>query len=139
MFVAARAYIRSKKENVGFIAPTWRKFSIGPWLRMEKDKRFYGDLFDDIGITGWKKFQLLHSRNTMIETGLGNYFEDLKANYDYVLEYFDSITKTSTKEAVGRFDLSDIVAVHVRLGDYSKAQYLSTPHRLVCGGDKGNP
>ena len=56
MFFAVNAYISACKSNrVGYIAPTWRKFSIGPILRKERDKRGYDSLFDDIGISGLKK------------------------------------------------------------------------------------
>lgn len=59
MFLAAKAYIHSRLNNTLFIEPTWRKFSIGPWLRKEKDKRFYNDLFFHQGITGVSKFLVI--------------------------------------------------------------------------------
>lgn len=55
MFVAARAYINSQIYGTTFIAPTWCKISIGPWLRNEKDKRIYNRLFESIGVSGTKK------------------------------------------------------------------------------------
>ena len=50
MFVVTRAYLLSCKYQCKLIAPTWRKFSIGPFLRRERDKRIYSDIFKTFGI-----------------------------------------------------------------------------------------
>lgn len=55
MFVAARAYILSRRENAGYISPTWTKLSPGTFLRREKDKRVYFKIFNELGIRGLKK------------------------------------------------------------------------------------
>lgn len=55
MFVAARAYILSRRENAGYISPTWTKLSPGTFLRQEKDKRVYFKIFNELGIRGLKK------------------------------------------------------------------------------------
>ena len=47
MFVAARAYILSRRENAGYISPTWTKLSPGTFLRREKDKRVYFKIFNN--------------------------------------------------------------------------------------------
>lgn len=59
MFLAAKAYIEARKNNGIFIAPTWRKLSIGPLLRHEKDKRVYNGLFNDIGLKGLAKLAVI--------------------------------------------------------------------------------
>lgn len=55
MFMAARAYILSRRENAGYISPTWTKLSPGTFLRREKDKRVYFKIFNKLGISGFKK------------------------------------------------------------------------------------
>lgn len=47
MFFVSRAYVAARKNGTSMLAPTRRKFSIGPWLRHEKDKRVYNKLFED--------------------------------------------------------------------------------------------
>lgn len=123
MFIAAKAYIHSRMNNTLFIDPTWRKISIGPWLRLEKDKRFYDDLFRHKGVFGLHKFLIIKKlvqtkRDITTFSSLGNYFEDLITHYDLVKEFFDSITKQRTISLVNAAELADTIAIHVRLGDY---------------------
>lgn len=59
MFVAARAYQYSKEMGASMVSPSWFKFSIGPYIRREKDKRHYLGLFKSYGITGLKKCQII--------------------------------------------------------------------------------
>ena len=130
MFVAARAYQWQHDYGIPMIAPTWAKLSIGPFLRSEKDKRLYFGLFNSYGIKGLKKLWLINHvthdeqqkddflccyKGVMRISGLGNYFQDL--DQKVAREYFEKIIPSKVFERVG--DLSDAVAVHVRLGDYS--------------------
>lgn len=125
MFFAASAYISASISNRGgYISPTWRKFSIGPILRRERDKRVYDSLFNDIGIQGIRKawiilsLKLFKRRDVEVHNSLGNFFQDLNQHVPLVLEYFNRILK---QETVGKVDverMKEMVAVHVRLGDY---------------------
>lgn len=107
------------------MAPTWRKFSIGPVLRRERDKRVYNSLFNDIGICGIKKAWLIFSKrlfnreDVRLHNTLGNYFVDLNKDVALVQEYFSLILKQETVEGVDIAQMKEMVAVHVRLGDYS--------------------
>ena len=56
MFVTARAYSYAKKYDAKFMNPTWFKLNVGPYIRREKDKRQYFGLFEQVGITGVKKW-----------------------------------------------------------------------------------
>lgn len=123
MFVAARAYILSEKYKCKFIAPTWSKFSIGPILRKEKDKRIYFRLFRNMGITGVLKLWLIikslfNSTEIYSVRGLGNYFVDLNENYHAVRIYYDRIIRKDVIKSVDSNELKNIIAVHIRLGDY---------------------
>lgn len=124
MFVSARAYVNCKENNGTFISPTWKKFSIGPILRHEKDKRIYSNLFYPLGISGWKKVWMLirlkicKPMNIQRFSGLGNYFMDLNNYYPLVREYFDSIIRPETIMGVNGYEWDKYIAVHVRLGDY---------------------
>ena len=124
MFIAAKAYINSKKYQCKFISPTWRKFSLGPLLRRERDKRVYFQLFENYGTSGFLKLILILRKKWFNDSsilsiqGLGDFFVDLNDNYDDVLEYFDKITRRETVENVNSDNLKNAIAVHVRLGDY---------------------
>lgn len=126
MFFAVRAYISAAKNHseTKFIAPTWRKFSIGPILRKEQDKRVYDSLFNDIGIRGIRKAWLILSwnffnrRDVEVHNTLDNFFQDLNQHVPLVQEYFNKILKNETVSRVDVQRMKEMVAVHVRLGDY---------------------
>lgn len=121
MFFAAKAYVYANTHNTKFINPTWRKFSIGPWLRKEKDKRVYNNLFYNIGLHGLKKFYALKfipKHNIITFSELGNYFEDLNGHYDLVADMFNKIIRPETISLVEESTLENKIAIHVRLGDY---------------------
>ena len=143
MFVAARAYELAMRCGGRFISPTWCKLSIGPILRREKDKRFYFGLFRNYGISGLKKLWLIHhvthQEHQMDEfkncchgvlevKGLGNYFQDL--SQELASDYFSRIIPRSTKRIVEKESFDNAVAIHVRLGDYTKD--VITPSEWFC-------
>lgn len=122
MFFAAKAFVACSKANGSLISPTWSKFSIGPYIRHEKDKRAYISLFNDKGISGFKKLcaiidSKLHPDKYSVYSDLGNYFGDLQEHQALVREYFESIVNPETIANVDD-SLSDKIAIHVRLGDY---------------------
>jgi hypothetical protein len=47
LLVWARAVLFAHINSFPVVAPAWGKFVIGPYLRGEKDKRYYGHLFDN--------------------------------------------------------------------------------------------
>lgn len=126
MFFAVKAYISACKNHSerNFIAPTWRKFSLGPILRKERDKRVYNALFNDIGISGIKKFWIILTkkwfdrRDVEVYRTLDNYFQDLNNDVPLVQEYFKLILKKETIKNVDMNQMKAMVAIHVRLGDY---------------------
>lgn len=121
MFFAAKAYVHANTHGARFIDPTWRKFSIGPWLRRERDKRVYNNLFYHTGVHGFSKFYILKfipKRNIITFSELGNYFEDLNGHYDLVADMFKKIIRPETISLVEETSLKNKIAIHVRLGDY---------------------
>lgn len=134
MFVAARAWIIHKEIESEFIAPTWEKFSIGTYLRKERDKRHYFGLFSKSGISGLKKIYLLmtlnkakyqkslnYNANTIITVeGLNNYFKDLLNHHQLVNAYFKQIILKKHLNAIEGHDFSNVIGIHVRLGDFTE-------------------
>ena len=123
MFVVARAYIEALKDHGKIINPTWRKLSIGPILRKERDKRLYNMLFNSIGIHGLAKcYYLIKNKifkNSIItHSGLKNYFRDLIPYHDEIINFYDQITRDHTSEILDNEDFNNVIGVHIRLGDY---------------------
>ena len=123
MFFAAKAYVKCKNEGGKYISPTWNKFSIGPYIRREFDKRSYMRMFRSIGVDGFRKeLSILLNKcgflNCEIFDHLGDYFTDLQPHQQEVASFFESIVFPHTICKVDGAMLADKVAIHVRLGDY---------------------
>ena len=122
MFFAAKAYIACKIYNGVYISPTWKKFSIGPYIRHEKDKRAYTSLFKNYGLSGLKKViailgsKLYPSKYTIVSE-LGDYFTDIQLYQSVIKQYFENIVNPETIKQVPD-SIANNVAIHVRLGDY---------------------
>lgn len=130
MLVVARAAILAKKMNATLLRPAWERIGIGQWLRREKDKRYYFNLFkQDCKKGGLKKVFILvtnrhykedsadHVVNGIVDVeGLGGYFSDLWGNGDVVKEYFSENILPQAIAAVPK-KMDDAIAIHVRLGD----------------------
>ena len=127
MIISGRAYAIAKKEGSDFINPTWGKISIGPYIRKEIDKRHYFGLFKPFGISGIKKMYylflfLLKNKNIIKIDDLGNYFRELRESYSTVKEYFDKIINKKRLRGLAGLDFTDVIGVHVRLGDYKNTK-----------------
>lgn len=127
LFMACRAYLDAKDLGLEFVDPTWRKISIGPYLRGERDKRAYSDLFTHRGVSGLKKMWLLvrmkvgMAKDIHVVPDISGYFIPLYDRHKEVKEYIDSITPLETISLLQGVDLSHHIAVHVRLGDYNQS------------------
>ena len=64
LFPWARALVYAQENSCIRIQTTWKNLKIGTFLRKERDKRLYFDLFTGKdGISGLKKFWLLNFSN----------------------------------------------------------------------------
>lgn len=121
LFVYARAIAYAYRSGAKIITPTWFNIGVGPYIRHQKDKRHYLDLFSSQGeIYGINKFfkMLFFRKDIEIITGLGNYFEDILDESELVAQYIESHVNPKLLQIINVFDFSNCVAVHVRLGDY---------------------
>lgn len=125
MFFAAKAYVEANRNGGMIISPSWTKFSLGPILRRERDKRFYSRLFKTYGISGFSKMLLLafNKIKPLFEASYGpydmnGYFTELNKHHEFVKEYFKKIEKPETISILQNRDFDKTVAIHVRLGDY---------------------
>ena len=119
LFPWANALVYAKDNNLKRIQTTWKNLKIGTFIRKERDKRMYMDLFTvDDGVSGFKKFWLLNFTNQV------KYFSDIDSLFepfikDHVLvksELFNIINPNHFERAL-EFN-NNSVAIHIRLGDF---------------------
>lgn len=131
MFVAARAWAIAKHNNYHFIEPNWVKFSIGPYIRSEKDKRHYFGLFNKLGYHGFRKLLILlrqkkitieqaktSEKGVIVVEGLSNYFGDLLNFQVDIKDYFELNIKKKILRLVDQYNFEKSIGIHIRLGDY---------------------
>ena len=139
--IFARSVIIATENSYQIIWPTWPSIKVGPWIRREKDKRFYGDLFksNQSYVTGLKKVKiLLCAKKYLItnenvnmkwpelpENGVYEYsafsmrFKDIISYRELLKEKIIEITRDKHKKYL-EHDFSSEINVHVRLGDFAK-------------------
>lgn len=149
LFIYARALVIAYETGMQMIWPTWPSIKVGPWLRHEKDKRFYGDLFSSNQqyVVGLKKLKLLFFTPKAVISHINTPLPELKENgvfmYDAFVMKFDDLipyrdiirdsiidmTKEENKKCLGH-DFSHEINVHVRLGDFSKPNEKQQEQRM---------
>lgn len=123
LIISLRAYIFSIKNNTPLLNPTWGKLSIGPYLRCESDKRHYFNLFNPIGISGFLKIYILFmsffNKRVLIKINtMDDCFSLIKENYFYSKEFLNKIIKKRDIQKIDVYDFSNVIGVHVRMGDF---------------------
>lgn len=119
LFVFAKAIIISRNLKLQLISPTWLNFSIGPYIRKEKDKRHYTGFFH------WSFFEeinkvfllLINNAKVMEVSGISDYFDPLKGESELIRSSLFSILNPKIKSKLQLIE-DDVIGVHIRLGDY---------------------
>ena len=119
------------------IWPTWRQIKIGPYIRLEIDKRSYSKLFaySDNYINGFKKLKLLasfsrhsvddhalpllnHNKYIAVFSGMEGLFDPLLGRHELIKNELIKIVAHDLKLLM-QHDFTNTISVHVRLGDFS--------------------
>lgn len=131
--VWARAFLWSKKNDVKLIAPNWVKCSrLGPWLRGERDKRYYfGQFTNDGYVRGLEKLCALTFKKRLSEdveitesshgiVCFSGQRDDILDFCDYSKELYLELKRIASKNIIDRLNqLPDkYIAVHIRRGDF---------------------
>ena len=119
LFPWATALVYAKNNNLQRIQTTWKNLKIGTFLRKERDKRMYMDLFTgDDGISGFKKFWLLNFTNQVkYFSDMDRLFEPFKNDHVFVKsELLNIISPHHVKKAM-EFN-NNSIAIHIRMGDF---------------------
>ena len=139
LFIWARSIVTAEKYECELIWPTWPSLKIGPWIRHEKDKRLYNDLFKNNlkMISGIPKYRILLQSNKMYCKDFNEVdwinikkkdvivYSGFQMNFEGLLEHRDRVVNIITKSLADKgqkamkYDASREINVHVRLGDFS--------------------
>ena len=121
LFPWARAILFARDNSLSVLAPQWVKVGrIGPWLRGERDKRYYFRQFTNAGYVGGLRRQLVlrfcgsHIRRF---SGMGNYFRDFMMESEYLHKALMQITSPKVLAAVDRLP-GEFIGAHIRRGDF---------------------
>ena len=119
MFPWATALVYAKNHNLKSIQTTWKNFKFGTFIRKERDKRMYMDLFSETdGISGIKKFFLLNfSNNIKIFSGINDLFQPFKNEQYFVKSELLKIINSYHIKRSKEFN-SNSIAIHIRMGDF---------------------
>lgn len=138
LFIFAHAAAFAKRNRAELIWPTWSSIKVGPWIRRERDKRFYGGLFKNDGnyIGGLKKIALLlfgkkhivdnidvktcDRDGVTLYTGYRMCFGELLDDREQIKSSLYGITRRNNLLPL-KHDFTNEINMHVRLGDFIKA------------------
>ena len=123
LFPWATALVYAKKHDLKRIQTTWKNFKIGTFLRKERDKRMYFDLFTGKdGIGGFKKFFLLNfSSKVKYFSRMDDLFEPFKNEQAFVKQELLKIINPYHLQKANEFDVNSI-GVHIRMGDFENPE-----------------
>ena len=136
LFPWARAFVFAHKHKCQIIAPQWTAYNrIGPWLRRERDKRYYMGQFTNKGyVKGLHRWFALMSNITrrikendwksdeidsgiVVFRGLGNYFDDFAEDAEIVKQELLKIVSPNILQELDKLP-AEFIGVHVRAGDF---------------------
>jgi len=137
LFPWARAVVLSKKYNIERICSTWKTIKIGTYVRKERDKRVYADLFNESGVCRIKKWFILNTfpkvkekdaldfikskkRGLVICKGMDDLFNPILQNNKLIKQEIYNMLTSKSMNIVDNYKGADI-AVHIRMGDFQEA------------------
>ncbi|MBD2208377.1 alpha-1,2-fucosyltransferase [Nostoc linckia FACHB-104] len=146
LLVWARAVLFAHINSFPVVAPAWGKLVIGPYVRGEKDKRYYGHLFDNKNYVSWVNYLLARLNNNIhieenpvlaqvkasnLELKKANYylfifnqlphwsdfFVDLKEHQPIIKNKLLTSIRSSVLENISQRPAPEI-GLHIRMGDF---------------------
>jgi hypothetical protein len=142
LFSWARAEMISKRYGLRILAPQWSNYMrIGPWLRHERDKRYYNSNFSNKdyvqGLTrqfilwtsirvneddDWKKSPPPSGRRPRVVDfkGMAGFFTPFLGEQHYINRRIHEIASPAIIGQVGQMSKTPFIAVHIRRGDFQK-------------------
>ena len=119
----ARAVCFAREQGCRVLAPSWTKFNrIGPWLRHERDKRFYlGQLTNRGYVSGVRKWCVLtcFRQQVKVFSGMLGGFKPIVNQVAVVREELERIVHPRIFEQVKSLP-ERFIGVHIRKGDFAR-------------------
>lgn len=126
LFPISRALVAKETEGGVMVFPTMRQIKVGTYIRRERDKRTYGEIFrprTSLEWSVWMKVQFMRKRledtantgesNVIQYQGLARQFHDIVGHAATIRSYLENASRAPVPSA--QFD----VAIHVRRGDFA--------------------
>lgn len=126
LFPIARALQAQHDFGGTMVFPTMKQIKLGTYLRKEKDKRTYGEIFRPRTLAETAEWARAKMMRTRLETetdpsarvvryiGMGRQFHDLASSPDLVRHFLEDASRSPVPAR--KYD----IAIHVRLGDFAK-------------------
>jgi len=143
LFPWARAEVFCKQNGAEMLAPQWVNLCrVGPWLRRERDKRYYLSSFSNHGyVQGLQRQFLLHTAHHIGESlysesqaaesevgrqvvdfiGMDGFFSPFLSEQAYVRARLHAIASPNIQKQVDNFPVEPYIGVHLRRGDFQRA------------------
>ena len=140
LFTWARAVVYCHQHNAKMIAPLWARITrVGPWLRGERYKRYYGGELTNVGyVTGFKRWWILHFLKSSVAefSGMDGFFEPFLADQHIVKKELLRIVNPIIRQAVQDIANSEpYIAVHIRRGDFRNAGLITPDEWYITAID----
>ena len=136
LFTWAQAVGYCHKTGAQMLAPVWVRIArIGPWLRHEKYKRYYGGQMTNDGyVSGVKKMLILFFKKTRVRifTEMDGYFLPFIDSWDVVRDELHRIVdKRIIRDVEADAKEGEFIGVHVRRGDFVQAGWVTSDEWFV--------
>ena len=136
LFPWSRGAVYARKNNFKKINSTWATLKYGPFVRKEKDKRTYHNIFKENNIGGIPKIIYLLFGKSFHEyenvktvkclrpkivnfSGMKNQMLDILGDYSIVKEELFKIIRPEHLE-LAKKNKPEFIALHIRLGDFAQ-------------------
>jgi len=119
LFPWATAIVYAKEHNLIRVQTTWKNLKLGTFIRSERDKRMYLDLFTGRdGVSGIRKFLLLNFSNRVkVFSGMDSLFEPFQHQHAFVRSELLKLINPFHIKKANMFAVNS-VAIHIRMGDF---------------------
>ena len=128
LFTWAQAEAYCHRNGVRMIKPNWAfDIRLGPWIRGERYKRYYGGCFNGHGqISGLRKFLILTFCREKVRSfsGMTGFFDPFLDDQAHIVQALWNMTRQRIVREVRKYLGEPFVAVHIRRGDFKQAGHL---------------
>ena len=128
LFTWASAESYCHKTGATMIEPNWTSgMRLGPWIRGERYKRYYGGLFDSEGhVAGIRKYAILLFCKKMVLRfcGMEGFFDPFIDDQPHIKSALWRMTRRNIVLGVEKCLTEPFVAIHIRRGDFRQAGHV---------------